>query len=70
MRLALFCLAGLLLAVSSYADSGPEYQMVWHDEFDNDGPPDPANWDFERGFVRNQELQFYQPDNAVCKGAC
>jgi beta-glucanase (GH16 family) len=41
--------------------------MVWHDEFDKDGPPDPANWDFEHGFVRNQELQWYQPENAFCK---
>jgi beta-glucanase (GH16 family) len=44
-----------------------EWKMVWHDEFDKDGPPDPANWVYERGFVRNQELQFYQPENAVCK---
>jgi len=44
-----------------------EWKMVWHDEFDKDGKPDPANWDFERGFVRNQELQYYQPENAVCR---
>jgi len=42
----------------------PDYSLVWADEFDKDGAPDPANWTYERGFVRNQELQWYQPDNA------
>ena len=43
-----------------------DWQMVWHDEFNQDGPPDPANWDYEHGFVRNNELQWYQPENARC----
>jgi beta-glucanase (GH16 family) len=30
------------------------YKLVWHDEFDTDGAPDPANWKFEKGFVRNE----------------
>jgi beta-glucanase (GH16 family) len=43
----------------------PGYALVWADEFNGaDARPDPANWAFERGFVRNQELQWYQPDNA------
>jgi len=54
----------LLLATPSFA---AEWKMVWHDEFDKDGKPDPANWDYERGFVRNDELQWYQPENATCK---
>ena len=44
------------------------YTLVWADEFNTDGPPDPKNWSFEQGFVRNNELQWYQPDNAVCAG--
>ena len=43
------------------------YQLVWADEFNKDGSPDPCNWTYERGFVRNEELQWYQPDNAQCK---
>jgi len=43
------------------------YELVWADEFDKDGSPDPCNWTYERGFVRNQELQWYQPDNARCE---
>lgn len=43
------------------------YRLVWSDEFDQDGPPDPAKWDYEHGFVRNDELQWYQPENARCE---
>jgi len=43
------------------------YGLVWSDEFDKDGRPDPANWTYEQGFVRNEELQWYQPDNARCE---
>lgn len=43
-------------------------QMVWSDEFSVDGPPHPADWGYERGFVRNDELQWYQPANAQCAG--
>lgn len=43
------------------------YRLVWHDEFDQDGPPDPKSWTFEEGFVRNHEDQWYQADNAVCQ---
>ncbi|WP_163717679.1 glycoside hydrolase family 16 protein [Mangrovibacterium lignilyticum] len=41
--------------------------LVWSDEFNKDGAPDPANWNYEYGFVRNQELQWYQSQNAICK---
>ena len=46
-------------------DVAPEgYQLVWSDEFDRDGRPDPENWTYERGFTRNEEDQWYQEDNA------
>lgn len=41
------------------------WELVWADEFDRDGRPDSTNWTYERGFVRNEELQWYQPDNAT-----
>ena len=44
-----------------------EYQLVWSDGFDTDGPLDPTKWTYEHGFVRNKEAQWYQPENAVCK---
>lgn len=40
------------------------YCLVWHDEFSHDGRPAAADWDFEQGYVRNKEWQWYQADNA------
>lgn len=48
-----------------YASEG--YKLVWADEFNKKGTPDTTNWGYERGFVRNEEHQWYQPENAVCK---
>lgn len=45
----------------------PGWELVWHDEFDKDGKPDPKDWNFEHGFCRNHEDQWYQEDNAVIK---
>lgn len=41
--------------------------LIWHDEFNTDGAPNPKNWNYEYGFVRNKELQWYQAQNAICK---
>lgn len=43
------------------------YKLVWNDEFDYEGAPDPKVWSHEKGFARNEELQWYQAGNAVCK---
>jgi beta-glucanase (GH16 family) len=40
------------------------YHLVWSDEFDVEGRPNSANWGYESGFVRNEEAQWYQKDNA------
>ncbi len=57
-------LSPLCLAAGS---TNGEYRLVWSDEFGKDGKPDPKKWTFEEGFVRNEELQWYQPENAFCK---
>jgi len=49
------------------AEERAAYKLVWADEFDKPGQPDPNKWTYEKGFVRNQELQWYQPDNARCE---
>ena len=46
----------------------PGMTLVWNDEFNIDGKPDPLSWKYEYGFVRNKELQWYQQDNANCSG--
>ena len=51
----------------SLSDTTGSYVLVWSDEFDKDGPPDPANWTYEQGFVRNNEAQWYQSQNAHCE---
>jgi beta-glucanase (GH16 family) len=51
--------------ITDYSADG--YQLVWSDEFSQNGTPNPANWTYEKGFVRNEELQWYQPENAFCK---
>lgn len=38
----------------------PSYQLVWSDEFNGTGAPDPTKWGYELGGdVRNGELQYY-----------
>lgn len=41
------------------------YALVWSDEFDIDGTPNAEKWEYEQGFVRNRELQWYHPQNAT-----
>lgn len=61
----LFC--SLIISFSALAQAtGNGWKLVWADEFNTDGKPDPKNWIFEQGLVRNHELQWYQPDNAYC----
>ncbi|MHC4250582.1 MAG: glycoside hydrolase family 16 protein [Planctomycetota bacterium] len=43
------------------------YELLWYDEFNEDGAPDPMNWTYEEGFARNNELQWYQKENAFCR---
>jgi len=41
------------------------WKLVWNDEFNYTGAPDSSSWSYEYGFVRNNEHQWYQPQNAV-----
>ncbi len=38
---------------------GRELKLVWNDEFDGDGAPDPEKWGYEIGYIRNNEAQYY-----------
>ncbi len=60
----------LLLSIATACPAGAQndgYKLVWHDEFDTDGAPNPQSWSYEEGFVRNREWQWYQPENAYCR---
>ncbi len=59
--------------------SGPRYsdttrkrnwKLVWSDEFNYSGLPDQSKWNYEEGFVRNHEKEYYtkaRKENAVVK---
>jgi beta-glucanase (GH16 family) len=49
------------------------WELVWSDEFDYSGFPDPAKWNYEVGQIRNQELQYYtvrRLENARVENHC
>lgn len=60
-------LSFFILSLFFISLSAQEYTLVWSDEFDVDGAPNEKYWSYENGFVRNKELQWYQPNNAYCK---
>jgi beta-glucanase (GH16 family) len=80
MRNIIFALALLTFASAVFSAEPPkphtgasgEYtKLVWFDEFDYEGLPNPEKWSYEVGYIRNRELQYYtkdRPENAVVKG--
>jgi beta-glucanase (GH16 family) len=72
IKLSFFFLSLIILAschrhttpANQYQKEG--YKLVWADEFNKDGQPDSSNWGYEQGFVRNEEMQWYQAANASC----
>ena len=59
----------LLLTILSslHVSAQDSWQLVWSDEFNTEGRPDESTWNYEVGFVRNHEAQWYQVDNAYQK---
>jgi beta-glucanase (GH16 family) len=48
-----------LLLFSQTLRAADPWKLVWSDEFNGSGLPDPAHWTNEVGFIRNREAQFY-----------
>jgi beta-glucanase (GH16 family) len=44
---------------SSSGNSGNYTKLVWQDEFDKPGLPDPDKWSYDTGFIANHEIQYY-----------
>jgi len=59
-----------MLAAAAIALSLTQYKLVWSDEFNKDGEPNPAYWIYETGFVRNREPQLYRKENVTVKDGC
>lgn len=58
----------LLFAADGATDN---WKLAWSDEFNVRGMPDPNKWDYEVGYIRNKELQYYtkaRPENARVEG--
>lgn len=36
-----------------------DYKLIWSDEFDRPGKPDPKKWKIETGYAHNNEKQYY-----------
>jgi beta-glucanase (GH16 family) len=57
----------VFLLLFSFCNSGREtsnsipagYDLVWFDEFDYTGKPDPSKWAYEYGHIANNEAQYY-----------
>lgn len=56
---------GLVISLCTLAEN--DWRLVWSDEFETDGPLDSSVWNFEQGYARNEEAQWYQQDNAICR---
>ena len=55
-------LLSVFLSVDAWAqDNG--WKLIWNDEFEVEGRPDSTKWTYEYGFERNEELQWYTPEN-------
>ena len=72
-------LSGLLLSAAqgcgAAAPPSPSpaptgWSLVFADEFDNAGAPDPSKWGNEIGYIRNNEKQYYtsRPENVRAEG--
>ena len=60
--IAIIMLMGLLVSCKQQAkltSSIASNKLIWADEFNKNGLPDATKWDYEVGFVRNDEKQYY-----------
>jgi len=66
-KILLYAFLCLIVFSSLGQRNNNSYALVWSDEFNQDGLLDSSKWRYESGFVRNNEIQWYQKGNAYCK---
>jgi beta-glucanase (GH16 family) len=49
----------VLCALAAAQPDTSQWKLVWSDEFDRPGLPDASHWDYESGYIRNDERQYY-----------
>ncbi len=68
-----FLLVLLSIALFQGCSEKKTWDLVWSEEFEYSGEPNSQIWDYELGFIRNRELQYYtnQTQNVrVRDGVC
>ncbi|PTX42885.1 glycosyl hydrolase family 16 [Christiangramia gaetbulicola] len=56
---AIFILIPLFISTFSFQARSQNYKLIWSDDFQYSGKPDPEKWNYETGFIRNLEEQIY-----------
>jgi beta-glucanase (GH16 family) len=64
--IAIFAVIAALIGVP-HQSADQSYKLVWSDEFNHGDRLNGADWNYESGFVRNEEDQWYQPANAYLR---
>ena len=67
MRKVIIFLIPVLLMLGGFKKNKTEpgytdktkWKLVWSDEFNYTGHPDPEKWGYEQGYIRHNELQYY-----------
>ncbi|QQE11057.1 glycoside hydrolase family 16 protein [Planctomycetota bacterium] len=63
LSLCLLALSIIAAPLSAQQQTPPtqdkQWKLVWSDEFNYTGLPDSEKWDYEHGFIRNNEPQYY-----------
>ena len=59
MKIVLAALLSFLCVKGLAQSNGPKRKLIWFDEFNYTGLPDQSKWDYETGFARNKEPQYY-----------
>ncbi len=49
----------LLFELANNHLTNKSYELVWSDEFNYNGKPNPKKWTYDYGFIANQEEQYY-----------
>ena len=62
----------ILLFIVGGCHQTTQWELAWSEEFDYTGKPDESIWDYETGYVRNHEMQYYTNDikNVEVKDGC
>lgn len=73
LQIILVLIISLISVACTQQKKEGTWELAWAEEFDYNGKPDAGYWGYEKGKVRNNELQFYTDDLdnvVVSDGVC